>query len=116
MRGALHYAFEPGFHATMFWIEIGLGVITPMVLFAINRVRSHPRAVFTLGGLIVGGVVMNRLNTSLFGWWNYTNGGPIYIPSLGEITITVTLVSVGVVAFGLIAKFFQLFERGHSHA
>ena len=116
MRGALHYAFEPGFHATMFWIEIGLGVITPMVLFAINRVRSHPRAVFTLGGLIVGGVVMNRLNTSLFGWWNYTNGGPIYIPSLGEITITVTLVSVGVVAFGLIAKFFPLFERGHSHA
>ena len=61
--------------------------------------------------LIVFGVVFNRLNTTLLGWWQYARGGAVYIPSVNEVIITVTLVSLGVVAFGLAAKFLPLFSE-----
>jgi Ni/Fe-hydrogenase subunit HybB-like protein len=59
----------------------------------------------------VGGVVLNRLNTALLGWWAYANGGPVYVPSWGELTITVSLVTAGVVAFAFFAKFFPIFPK-----
>ncbi len=115
VRDALKYAFTPGFHSTIFWIEIVLGFATPMILMAFNRLRSKPGLVFLSGGLIVFGVIFNRLNSALLGWWAYANGGPIYIPSMGEITITLSIVAAGVVAFGLAAKFLPVFH-GEQHA
>jgi Ni/Fe-hydrogenase subunit HybB-like protein len=108
-REALQYAFLPGFHATIFWIEILVGFGLPMVLMAFQRVRAQPRLVFLSGGLIVFGVVFNRLNTAILGWWQYASGARIYIPTLNEVTITITLLSLGVVVFGLVAKFLPLF-------
>ncbi|MBI5032850.1 MAG: Ni/Fe-hydrogenase cytochrome b subunit [Chloroflexi bacterium] len=116
-RGALGYAFTPGFHATIFWLEIGLGFIVPMVLMAFNRLRSNPRIVFLSGALIVGGVVFNRLNTTILGTWQYVRDTNPYVPSIPEVTISVALVSVGVIVFGLAAKFLPLFEnKEHAHA
>ena len=116
-RGAIGYAFQPGFHMTIFWIEILLGFVAPMVLMAFPRARAKPGLVFLSGGLIVFGVVFNRLNTSLLGWWQYAKGGAVYVPSLNEIIVTVTLISVGVVVFGLAAKFLPLFPaEAHAHA
>jgi len=117
VRGATAYLTVPGFHSMMYWIEMGLGVIAPLLILATRRGRASPRAVFASAVLIVGGVVLNRLNTALLGWWAYAGTGPIYVPSLGELTITFTLVSAGVVAFGLAAKFLPVFPRGeHAHA
>ena len=115
-RGALGYAFQPGFHATIFWAEIMLGFVTPMVLMAFKQLRAKPGIVFLSGGLIVGGVVFNRLNTALLGWWSYVNGGPIYVPSMNELVVTISLVSVGVVVFGLAAKFLPVFVHGEEPA
>jgi len=50
------------------------------------------------------------LNTALLGWWVYANNGPVYVPSLGEVAITLSLIAAGVVAFGLAAKFLPVFE------
>lgn len=114
-RGAIGYAFQPGFHATIFWIEIVIGFAAPMALMTFKRVRAKPGWVFLSGGLIVFGVVFNRLNTSLLGWWQYAKGGAVYIPTMNEIIITVTLISLGVVVFGLAAKFLPLFpEEKHA--
>ncbi len=110
-RGVWVNAFMPGFHSTIFWIELFAGVIAPMVLMAVPRMRANPRVVFASGGLIVFGAVFNRLNTSLLGWWSYVDGGPIYIPSLSEFAITFTLISLGVVAFALAARFLPVFEH-----
>ena len=116
-RGAIGYAFQPGFHMTIFWIEILLGFVAPMVLMAFPRARAKPGLVFLSGGLIVFGVVFNRLNTSLLGWWQYAKGGAVYVPSLNEIIVTVALISVGVVVFGFAAKFLPLFPaEAHAHA
>ena len=75
--------------------------------------RYSPKGLFRSAMLIVFGMVMYRLNIAIFSFWDYT--GQVYIPSLAEIAVTLTLVTAGVVAFGLIAKYFPIFEDGHAH-
>jgi Ni/Fe-hydrogenase subunit HybB-like protein len=107
-RDAWPLLFEPTLQAAAFWLEVGLGVITPAILFTIRPLRRKPAVLF--GGallIVVFGVVLNRLNISLTGLWPYT--GYIYLPSWMEIIVTVTLVSFGVIAFGLAVKYLPVF-------
>jgi Ni/Fe-hydrogenase subunit HybB-like protein len=113
-RGVLAQAFTVSFASFLFWLEIGIGAILPMLLLGRKSVRTSPKGLFRCAVLIVGGMVLYRLNMSIFSFWMYT--GNAYVPSLGEFLITATLVSVGVVAFGLIAKHFPVFvEHGKAH-
>jgi len=113
-RGAWPLLFEPTLQAATFWAEIGLGVIVPIVLFAIRPLRYKPAVLFS-GALLVVifGVVLNRLNVSWIGLMPYA--GNIYFPSWMEIIISLTLVSVGVVAFGLAAKYLPVFPQETQH-
>jgi Ni/Fe-hydrogenase subunit HybB-like protein len=110
------YLTASRFHTFLYTIEMTMGVIIPMLILATRRGRDNPRVLFANAWLIVGGVVLNRLNTTLLGWWAYAQPGPVYIPSLSELTITVSLVTAGVVAFGLAAKFLPIFEPELRHA
>lgn len=109
IRGVTGYLFTPGLHSALFWIEIIGGFVAPLCIFAVKRYRERPRWLFAASGLLVAGFLMNRLDTSLLSWWNYTNGGPIYIPTPGELIVSLALVTLGVVVFGLAAKFLPLF-------
>ena len=61
--------------------------------------------------MVVVGGILNRLNVSLFGLWSYT--GPIYIPSLMEITLTVALFTFGAAAFAVLVKLLPVFPADH---
>jgi Ni/Fe-hydrogenase subunit HybB-like protein len=108
LRGVFLNIFQPTFAAFLFWVEIGLGAILPMLLLARKSVRTSPGMLFRCGLLIVFGMVMYRMNIAIFSFWMYT--GNHYVPSLSELLVTLTLLSAGVVAFGLIAKLFPVFE------
>lgn len=112
LRGAWPLLFEPTLPAGAFWVEIGLGVIAPMILFAQKPLRQKPAVLFS-GALLVVlfGVVLNRLNVSLVGLWPYT--GFIYFPSWMEIMVTLSLVTVGVLSFGLAARYLPVFPPEH---
>ncbi len=115
VRGAWPLMFEPTVQAAAFWAEIGLGVIAPMILFANKSLRRNPTVLF--GGamlIVIFGVVLNRLNVSMVGLWSYT--GYIYFPSWMEIVVTITLVTIGVLAFGLAARYLPVFPKEESHS
>ena len=63
--------------------------------------------------MVVFGVVLNRLNVGWIGLLPYT--GNIYFPSWMEIVVSVTLVSLGVIAFGLAAKYLPVFPEEEKH-
>jgi Ni/Fe-hydrogenase subunit HybB-like protein len=114
VRDAWPLLFQPTLQAASFWVEIGLGVIVPIILFAIAPLRRRPGVLF--GGallVVVFGIILNRLNINLVGMWSYT--GMIYIPSWMEIVVTLTLVSLGVIAFGLAAKYLPIFPEEAEH-
>lgn len=113
-RGAWPLLFEPTLQAGAFWLEIGLGVMVPAILFAIKPLRQQPKILF--GGallVVIFGVALNRLNVSLVGLWPYT--GRIYFPSWMEIAVTLTLITLGVFAFGLAAKYLPVFPDEAEH-
>ncbi len=115
MRGAWPLLFEPNLQAAAFWVEIGLGVLVPIILFAVKPLRYKPRVLFN-GALmvVIFGVVLNRLNVSTIGLFPYT--GRIYFPSWMEIVVTITLISLGVIGFGLAAKYLPVFPEESEHS
>lgn len=114
-RGAWPLLFEPTLQTASFWAEIGLGVLLPIILFASHRLRYKPNVLFGSAMLVVVfGVVLNRLNVSWIGLLPYT--GNIYVPSWMEIVVTVTLVSFGIIAFGLAARYLPVFEPTEEHS
>ncbi len=109
-RGAWPLLFEPNLQAIAFWAEIGLGVLVPAIIFAIKPLRHKPMVLF--GGalmVVLFGVVLNRLNVGIVGLWPYT--GYVYFPSWMEIVVTITLVSFGVIAFGLAVRYLPVFPE-----
>ena len=78
-------------------------------MFASDRVRESRRLLFTSSFLVVVGIVLNRLNVAVTGIESAT--GVRYMPSLGEISISVFLTAAGFIAFGVIAKFAPVFPE-----
>ena len=114
VRGAWPLLFEPTLQTSAFWAEVGLGVIAPLILFSIRPLRYKPAILFSSALLIIiFGVALNRLNVSWIGLMPYA--GNIYFPSWMEITITLTLISLGIVAFGLTAKYLPVFPKESHH-
>jgi Ni/Fe-hydrogenase subunit HybB-like protein len=108
MRGAWPLILEPTLQAGAFWAEVGLGVILPAILFAIKPLRNRPSTLF--GGallVIIFGVILNRLNVSWIGLLPYS--GNIYFPSWMEIVVSITFVTVGIIAFGLAVRYLPVF-------
>jgi len=96
-------------YSLLFWAEMGLGVVLPMLLLASRRVRETPAWLFGSAVLVVGGLVLNRLNVGIFGMFAHT--GLVYVPSWMEVTITIALVTTGVLAFGLAGKYLPVFPE-----
>ncbi|GAB4540466.1 MAG: Ni/Fe-hydrogenase cytochrome b subunit [Anaerolineae bacterium] len=114
-RGAWPLLIQPSLQTIAFWVEIGLGVIVPALLFAIKPLRNQAAVLFS-GALmvVIFGVILNRFNVSIIGLLPYT--GNVYVPSWMEVVVSVTLVSVGVLAYGLAVRYLPVFpEEGESH-
>jgi Ni/Fe-hydrogenase subunit HybB-like protein len=72
-------------------------ILLPSLLFAFAvRTQSAPLA-RAAGVMTVLGVVLNRFNVSLIAFnWNVPDR---YVPALGEIVISITIVTLGVLVF-----------------
>ena len=93
--------------AILLWVELLGGAVLPIVLFSRRAVRQSPRGLLIGALLIIGGVMLNRFDVSLFAQQQL--GGQAYLPSLAEFAISFGIVSGGILAFAFVAKFFPLF-------
>ena len=107
-RGVWGYLFRLQYETIIFWIETSVGVIIPMILLSIPRVRKNENALFWSVVMVVVGFVMNRLDVSIVAL--QASNGAAYFPSIMEIGITLFLMAVGFGAFRYIAKNFPIFE------
>jgi Ni/Fe-hydrogenase subunit HybB-like protein len=106
-RGALPLAFSGTLAGTLFLVEIALGAVVPMVLFAMPRIRRSETGLFCGAALAVAGFVLNRLNVSITGLEAGT--GVRYFPSWMEIAVTMSIVAAGFAVFGLAARHLPIF-------
>ncbi|GBC77590.1 putative Ni/Fe-hydrogenase 2 b-type cytochrome subunit [bacterium HR08] len=108
-RGALAQAFEPTYEARMFLAEMTLGVIGPMLLLSVRRIRTDHFGLFVSALLVVLGFIMNRLNVSITGM--EASSGVSYFPSWTELSVTFMIVALGFALFGLAVKYLPIFPE-----
>jgi Ni/Fe-hydrogenase subunit HybB-like protein len=109
-RGVLSGLRWPDYEGSMFLVEMGLGVLLPILLLAIPRVRAKQSGLVTGAFLAVLGFVMNRLNVSITGMERVA--GVAYFPSREELAVSLALVAIGFAIFGWAVRYLPIFHEG----
>ena len=91
----------------LFAIEIVIGVIVPLRMFLSPEVRKSPTGLFIASMLVIFGVLMNRFNNFITAY-NPPYALESYIPSIGEISVTLGFVALEILAYRLIVKIFPV--------
>jgi Ni/Fe-hydrogenase subunit HybB-like protein len=112
-RGALPLLFTSGKASVFFNLELLIGVIVPIALYAMKSVRESVNGLLTAASFVIVGTILNRFNVNFF-----AQAGPDthYFPSLWEILVTVGLVALMVLLYRLAVTYLPVFhEPGRSH-
>ncbi len=108
-RDTWSYLFLNRSETYFFWGEILVGIIGPIILLSIPRVRKHRLALFIGVTMVIVGFVMNRLNIAMTAMESYAHAN--YFPSWMEISITLMIVAIGFAAFRWAASNLNIFEK-----
>jgi len=108
VRGAWAYALTPSLEGIFFSLEVVLGILIPMALLSVNGGRSA-RGLVIAAGLVVFGVVLNRLNVSIIGM--LAGSHTRYVPSWMEIQVTLASIAAGILAYTWIAGHLPIFPE-----
>lgn len=119
LAGDWKYLFTGGWMSLLFWAEILISAVIPMVLFSIQRIRQSANGLLLGGVIVLVGMILNRFNVS---WFAVQHPDPLsylptfmsnvhYIPSLPEVLLSVGIFSAGILAFGLAVKYLPVFEH-----
>jgi Ni/Fe-hydrogenase subunit HybB-like protein len=121
--GDLGFLFSSGLMSVLFWTEILVGAVLPLVLFSLKKVRRNPRGLLFGAVAVLLGMILDRFNVS---WFGVTHSNPLtyvpafmgqvkYIPSIPEVALSVGIFSAGILAFGLAVKYLNVFEPEGKH-
>jgi len=107
LRDAVGYVFEGSLQSVMFLIEIGLGVVAPMVLLLSTRARNSLAGLLTASTLVIFGVVLNRINVFLVAY-RPLYPEKSYFPSPFEIVVTLGLIATLVLVYRALVMIFPV--------
>jgi Ni/Fe-hydrogenase subunit HybB-like protein len=111
MAGELGLVFTEGKFSALFLAEIVIGVIVPMILFTIHKVRESDTGLIVGSAAVLVGVALNRTNVALLAY--QAPAGAYYIPNWMEILIAVSAVAAGVLLFALAVRFLPILPKGN---
>jgi Ni/Fe-hydrogenase subunit HybB-like protein len=92
VRGTWVYLLDGTAQTNAFLAEMILGVIAPWLMLLSDKVRHNRRALFAACAMIVGGVLLNRINVFVVAYKPPVSEAN-YFPAVGEILITVGLIA-----------------------
>ena len=125
--GDVQYLFNSGTMSVLFWSEILVGVLFPMIWFAFKRNRKSAGGLFIGAVALLLGMILNRFAVSWLAVKHADSitylptfmGPATYFPSWTEIAVSIGIFSFGILAFGLAVTYLPVFEpeeHGHSPA
>ena len=94
----------------LFVAELAVGILLPVILLVTPSARRSPRALGVAAFCGVSGLVLNRLDVGIFGYWR--DAAVPYVPSLTEWAVSLGVVAAACLAFMAIAENFSIFEDG----
>jgi Ni/Fe-hydrogenase subunit HybB-like protein len=112
-RGVLKMLLQPGYEVYLFWLEISLSLLLPLILLSQKKIRTTAQGLYLAAVLVVLGFITNRLNVSITGQESVV--GRHYIPKWTEIAVTGAIIAAGFALFGLAVKYLPIFPAEESH-
>jgi Ni/Fe-hydrogenase subunit HybB-like protein len=116
VRGAAHHLLDGGAAPLFFVLEIGAGVVAPLLMLMSVQVRRSPSLLLTASALVIFGVVINRINVFLVAYTPPYAARP-YVPSIFEVAVTVGLAAGLILAYRVLVMIFPILPAdGHAPA
>ena len=112
-RGILKLTLVPSYEMYLFWLEISLSLVLPLLLLSQRKVRSTAGGLYVAAVLVVLGFITNRLNVSITGL--ESSAGLHYVPKWTEVAVTGAIIAVGFALFGLAVKYLPIFPAEEQH-
>ena len=111
IRGMAPRLLDGSTASTVYLLEVGIGVIVPLVMLFSDRVRRSPRLLLTAATLTVLGVAGNRIDVFLVA---YTPPFAThrYVPSIGEVAVTVGLIAGLVLLYRVLVTVLPILPTG----
>lgn len=101
VRETFVYLTEFNTASVMFTIEILFGVVIPLRMLLSPKVLKSPALLFTAAALVVGGVLLNRINNFIVAY-TPPYATESYFPSIGELSVTIGFVAMLVLLYRFI--------------
>ncbi|KTB47951.1 Polysulfide reductase [Dehalogenimonas alkenigignens] len=105
--GFSEFAFDE--FGALFLVEVGLGMVLPIILIAMKKVRESRSGLLWASSLIIMGLVLNRVNTLVISHAPARFGS--YFPTVWEFIFTLGLIFGAMFAFRLAARYLPLFSE-----
>ncbi len=114
VRGALSHLREPSTETLLFLLEITLGLLLPLLMLFLRKIREDREGLFAVAVLVITGFLLNRLNVSITGM--EASSGVHYFPRWTEVAVTLSIVGVGFLLFSLAVRYLNVMEKPVSGA
>jgi Ni/Fe-hydrogenase subunit HybB-like protein len=108
-EGKLGYLFSSGHYSLLFWMEMLLMGIIPILMFTQKKVRESPNGLLYGAASVVVGLILNRFDVSWIALGGRIFDQSGYVPSILEVLVSVGLVAAAMLVFRYIALHFPLF-------
>ncbi|MGD8473886.1 MAG: Ni/Fe-hydrogenase cytochrome b subunit [Anaerolineae bacterium] len=106
LNGEMGLLFSSGWLSVLFLAEIVVGVIVPIILFGIQKVRNTSSGLIAGSACALAGVALNRTNVAIFAY--AAPDGAVYFPHWMEILVSVAAIAAGVLLFVLAVRFLPI--------
>ena len=111
--GEVPLLLKPDIFGLIAWLQFLIGIVLPLGIL-LSKLVSHTAGPFWAGVFALIGTFIDRLMIS---WVGLAEPGPVsYFPSWIEIMITIGLVTGGILLYGLVVRYFDLFPASNNHA
>jgi len=90
----------------LFLSEIVVGVLAPVILFGLQKVRETNSGLLAGSACVLAGVALNRTNVAIFAY--AAPPGSVYVPHWMEILVSAAAIAAGVVLFVLAVRFLPI--------
>ena len=93
----------------LFLLEIGVGVLVPIILLSIKKVRLSPQGLYYASVCAIAGFLLNRVNVVVTGM--EASSGTSYFPSWMELSVTIAIVATGFFVFAMAVRYLPIFTH-----
>jgi len=107
--GRFGLIFSGSWESFVYISELMIGVIVPIIIFAIPRFKNSVGGQWLGAFMVVFGIAFNRINVG--GLTMVGTTGDFYVPSWMEISLTLGVISSAILVFLFMIEKFHIWER-----